>query len=138
MPWSYEADETPKRKHHWDRPYAGFVDVCGQRVGKCPSDLSISAAEVALNAGVPWTPSRWRHAYPQRIYAVLDGVVYRATPTVPGVSYHGFPERPEEITNDGRFKGVLTQLTQHAQRDGCLEEFNYWMKHGSDRRENPE
>ncbi len=37
MPWLYEPDENPKRKHHWNKDYAGFVEVGPNRVGKCPA-----------------------------------------------------------------------------------------------------
>lgn len=32
----YRVDESPKRKHHWDRDEPGFLEVSGALVGKCP------------------------------------------------------------------------------------------------------
>jgi hypothetical protein len=90
--WLYEPDEVPKRKHHWKEPRAGFVMVGNVLIGKCPSTMTLESAEELLNSGVEWSPKGWQREYPQRIYAVSDGVLYRATPTNPGRSYHGFPE----------------------------------------------
>jgi hypothetical protein len=92
MSWLYEPDEQPKRKHHWDRPVAGFIRVGQNVVAKCPNNLTIDKAQQILNEAIPWSPRNWRRPYPQRLYNVADGVLYRATPTNPGRSYHGFPE----------------------------------------------
>src|SRR4051812_3673364 len=100
MPWKYEPDENPKRKHHWSHDYAGFVKVKDVLVGKCPSTLSIADCEALLNNGIAWTPDRWRKQYPKRIYNVRDCVVYRATPTIGGVSYHAFPELREQFPSE--------------------------------------
>ena len=76
--WRYETDEEPKRKHHWNNDQAGTVVVHGVVISKCPSGLTRSEAEVMLNTGIPWSSPKWRNPYPQRIYAVREGVVYRA------------------------------------------------------------
>lgn len=95
--WVYEPDEKPKRKHFWDKPLPGFILIQGNLVGKCPDTLSLEDAQRLLNEGIPYSPKGWRQAYPKRIYVVHENCVYRATPTNPGVSYHGFPEKPSEL-----------------------------------------
>ena len=86
-----------KWKHHWDRDHAGFVRRGPNRIGKCPAGMSLSDAQALINDAVPYRSPRWRRSYPQRLYAISGGVVYRATPTNPGVSYHGFPEHPQIV-----------------------------------------
>ena len=123
MRWKYETDENPKRKHHWSEDYAGFVKVGDTLVGKCPGNLSMQDCESLLNTGISWHPDRWRKNYPKRIYNIRDGVVYRATPTVGGVSYHGFPERPEQFPAE-----IEPQLLQLADQLGCGNEVRKWLK----------
>jgi hypothetical protein len=106
-PWTYEPDETPKRKHHWARNEAGFVKVGNIRIGKCPANLTIEDAERLLNVGVPWSPRGWTKNFPERIYCVHDGWVFRATVTRPGSSYHGFPELREKLPPDRRLHEEL-------------------------------
>jgi len=76
-----------------------------------------------LNSGIAWAPKGWRKPYPKRIYNILNGIVYRATPTIPGQSYHGFPERREQLPPE--MKQPLRNL---AQQLGCLEEVEKWLK----------
>jgi hypothetical protein len=94
MPWIYEVNPDRKHKRGWNQPKPDFVDVNGEIVGKCPTTITIEKAEELLNTGIPYSPPRWPHAYPERIYNIYEGQLYRATPTVPGRSYHGFPEHP--------------------------------------------
>ncbi len=123
--WKYEPDENPKIKHHWDKLTAGFVEINGARIGKCPSNMALSLAEDLLNNGIPFSPPGWNRPYPKRIYAVHDGVVYRATHTRPGVSYHGFPEYPSEIrTLPGP---VRDAILQEARTLGCEKEVKRWI-----------
>lgn len=86
MTYAYEPDEVPKKKHHWDNDHAGLLEAGGEVVGKCPANMSLAAAEDLLNDGLPWFPHRWPRSYPQRIYGIFGGVLYRATPTNPGTS----------------------------------------------------
>lgn len=96
MRWSHEPDERPKRGHHWDRSEARFHELpAGEVVGKCPSTLSLADAQLLLDEAVRWQESRCPGPHPSRLYSVHEGVLYRATPTVPGRSYHGFPEHPD-------------------------------------------
>jgi hypothetical protein len=96
MPWIYEPSPDRKHKRDWDRPRAGFVIENGEEVGKCPSNLTVEIAESLLNDGdrIEYSPLRWPNSYPDRIYHIHGGQLYRAAPTVPGHSYHGFPESP--------------------------------------------
>ncbi len=124
--WRYEADEHPKRRHHWEHDYAGFVQVGAKMVGKCPNNLTNEEAEALLTEGIPYYPARWRQDDPQRIYAVKDGVIYRAMPTNPGRSYHGFPELPD------RFRELPAKLKrkvmERAEPLGCWNEVSKWLK----------
>lgn len=124
--WRYEADETPKRKHHWNREEAGFVRVGSTLVGKCPAGLTLSVAEQLINDGIEFRPPGWSRAYPQRIYVVHEGVVYRATPTNPGSSYHGFPERGSELRRLPR--SIWNRILERAETLGCSEAVKRWMQ----------
>jgi hypothetical protein len=126
LEWEYEPDETPKRKHSWDKDEAGFVTIGGAIVGKCPQGISNSSARELLNAGIQWSPRRWEHSYPKRIYTIHQNVVYRAMPTNPGKSYHGFPEHPDLFWE---LPGALRKkIFEHAERLGCLEGVHKWLK----------
>ena len=96
MPWIYEPSPDKKHKRGWDQAQPGFVVEKGEEVGKCPANMSIETAETLLNDEnrIEYSPLRWPHSYPDRIYNIHGGQLYRATPTVPGRSYHGFPESP--------------------------------------------
>ena len=50
--FDYVPDEEPKRTHHWDKNEAGFVEVNGELVAKCPSKISLQAAKDLLNNGI--------------------------------------------------------------------------------------
>jgi hypothetical protein len=124
-PWKYDVGETPKRRHHWDRGYADFVEYQCGIVGKCPNNISNAEAERLLNQGIEWSPPNWEPAYPSRIYVVHNGAVYRAKPTNPGVSYHGFPETGENLR---KLPGsVKKQIMESAQNQGCEEQVRRWF-----------
>jgi hypothetical protein len=123
--WRYETDEEPKRKHHWKNEWAGTVVVHGVVISKCPSGLTRSEAEDMLNTGIPWSSPKWRNPYPQRIYAVREGVVYRATPTNPGVSYHGFPELIDSLPPD---RELRNELLARAKIEGREVEVAAWLQ----------
>ena len=123
--WKYEADEVPKRKHAWNKSHAGFVIVRGVQVGKCPNGLSPSEAERLLNDGLSVSPKRWNKHYPWRIYVVHNGVLYRAKPTNPGVSYHAFPESARGF--DWLPKDIRDQIFTHAQKLGQLKQVKTWV-----------
>ena len=124
--WRYEPDEMPKKKHAWSNAHAGFVIVQGVEIGKCPNNISLSEAERLLNAGTPVRASRSAARHPKRIYVVHAGVVYRATPTAPGVSYHAFPERAEEFRRLPR--SVREVILAEAERQGSGEDVRRWSR----------
>ena len=124
--WLYEPDENPKRKHHWSRDEAGFVTVGGIFVGKCPSGMTLAQAQTLLDSGIEWSPRAWGDTYPQRIYCVWEGVLYRATITNPGRSYHGFPEHPSKFPPGNRL--LRTQILELARQRDCERELRAWMR----------
>lgn len=128
-PWRYEP-ESPKRKHHWDCDEPGFVELPRRgapgcvRVSKCPASLTVDDCATLLSEAIPWSPAGWTKSYPKRLYVVHRGWLYRAMPTQPGVSYHGFPEDPEagvvpESLHD-RIRGV-------AREKSCELEIERWL-----------
>jgi hypothetical protein len=124
--WIYEPDENPKRRHHWENDYAGFVNVSGNLVAKCPADLSLADATKLLNGGIEYyPPRRGGISHPGRIYAVHDGVVYRATPTNPGKSYHGFPELRENLPPARELREAILEL---AREDGSEDKVKKWLR----------
>lgn len=123
--WRYEPDEDPKWRHHWGEPRPGFVKVGQAVVGKCPSGMSVQDAEELLNAGVEYYPRGWNDEYPKRIFVVHEGTVYRATPTIPGVSYHGFPEMIERLPPDPDLRQRILDKADSAE---CIEEVAKWMR----------
>lgn len=123
--WRYQPDEQPKKKHGWHKAEAGFVEVAGAPVGKCPNTISNEEAERLLNAGIEVRPSRSQAAYPERIYVIHNGVLYRAVPTIRGESYHGFPERAVDFQ---RLPGkVKRQILAHAKRTNQLRALRKWL-----------
>lgn len=136
MGWKYEPDETPKRKHAWSNDTAGFVDVHGVKVGKCPKTLTIEHIQQMLDGEVEgaevleWRPaSGWRFDCPKRLYLVYEGVVYRAMPTRPGFSYHGFPESddPDAFPKGRRGRELKERIIAAARQQGCEAEVRKWM-----------
>ena len=119
-------DENPKKKHAWAHARAGFVVVQGVEIGKCPNNISVAEAERLLNTGIPVEAARSVAGYPTRIYVVHDGVVYRATPTNPGVSYHASPEQAEEFRRLPR--GIQEAILSEADRQGRGENVRRWSR----------
>ena len=120
MPWVYQENLDRKHKRGWDQPRPGFMEVKGEIVGKCPTTITVEKAEELLNSGIPYFPQRWPRSYPERIYNIHDGHLYRATPTVPGRSYHGFPEHPTNARKLPRdLKKLILDLarTHHCQEE---------------------
>lgn len=126
--YAYEPDETPKRKHHWDKDEAGFDEDGAGFVGKCPTSITIPVAQELLDGAIPWFPARGDKAYPQRLYAIRKGVLYRATPTNPGRSYHGFPEHYSRFVKGTGSRELREQLLTRARTEGCEQELREWMK----------
>lgn len=123
--WQYEP-EDPKWKHAWEHDRADFETVDGVPVGKCPSSVTNAVAEDWLASAHPWSPASWSRLYPKRMYYVhKSGVLYRATPTNPGRSYHGFPEHPTLFPRGAR--QLKAELLAEARRKGCEDDLRDWM-----------
>lgn len=123
--WKYEPRGNPKPKHGWHRDEPGFEEEKGgELVGKCPANMSLEEAEDLLNHGIHWTNPNSHHieSWPERIYAVHNGAVYRAIPTRRGISYHGFPEYHRVP------RSLKDQLLARARRLGCEDEVKRWMR----------
>lgn len=124
--WLYQVDEDRKRKHHWTEDRAGFIEVNGEIVGKCPVSIAVSEAQHLLNAqSVPYFNPRAPGPNPDRLYVVHRGVVYRAVPTVAGKSFHAFPELPARLR--ALPKAVRTQIVSLADQLGCKGEVEEWI-----------
>jgi hypothetical protein len=123
--WRYESEQNPKRKHAWGKNVAGFDEYRGVPVGKCPNNISQEDAEQLLNAGIPFSPPGWTEPWPHHIYVVHQGVVYRAVATVPGVSYHAFPDQGRNLR--ALPASVRTQILTRARELRCEKEVGKWM-----------
>ncbi len=122
--WEYDAGDG-RCKHLWHNDHAGYVVEGRRRVYKCPKSLHSAKAEAALNKGHEYHDERGGDDHPSRIFAVIDGVVYRAMPTRPGISYHGFPERARELPPDEKLRTAILDL---AEADGSRKEVEKWFK----------
>jgi hypothetical protein len=129
MAYRYQADENPKRKHHWSHPEPGFDQRLRngrqEQIGKCPNTLDLTTAETLLSTGVYWSPEGWEETHPKRIYVVYNGWVYRAVVTNPGVSYHAFPEAFDGLPKS---RPLREALASRAAGLGCLEGVQRWLK----------
>lgn len=128
--WLYEP-QRPKVKHKWDYDEPGFEDVPDKkgpgtvRVGKCPSSMTMDQAQTLLLGAIPWSPRGWLRDYPQRLYVVHEGWLYRAMPTNPGTSYHGFPEDDEDRDVPESLHAAIREV---AEAKGCADEIERWLR----------
>ena len=125
--WRYERGEG-RYKHRWSNDYAGFEPGGKGPVGKCPSSIDEPLAEQILNTGIPFRTSD-QDQHPSRIYATYRGVIYEAVPTVPGLTYHGYPWRGDLPGRPPLPKRIMRYLKQQAQSSGYLREHKQWLKH---------
>jgi len=127
----YRPDETPKRKHHWDRDEPGFVELFpGHRVGKCPRSLTPDRAEALLRQGIGFNPAGWKNAWVDRIYVVHGGTVYRATITNSAEpSYHGFPELLSRLPPHRALRERLAAMAA-AEGEESVAQLSKWLKEG--------
>jgi len=124
--WRYDPGEKPKRKHAWSQPHAGFVKMGGHLVGKCPKGLTLEVAETLLNDGIEEEAVGRGGTHPQRIYVVHEGVLYRAVPTLKGISYHAFPELPKGFKQlDDELK---RKIWDRAKELGQEKELKQWLR----------
>jgi hypothetical protein len=129
MHWKYDPGEK-RKKHKWPKDAAGFLPPSGRNMhGQCPTSITRhpTLAEDLLNGGIPWPHGA---EIPSKIYNIYKGVVYRAIPTVSGVSYHGFPEREKagNPVSDMVPDTVLEELARRADRAGDYHRFKRWAR----------
>lgn len=130
MDWQYERGEG-RYKHRWKEDYAGFRPSRKGPIGKCPQHINDELAQEILNDGIPFWESEDDHengAFPDRIYAVYQGVIYEAVPTTPGDSYHGYPWRGDLPGRPRLPSSIMSALKAKAQAEGTLKEFERWLK----------
>ncbi|MBF0155245.1 MAG: hypothetical protein HQL64_16020 [Magnetococcales bacterium] len=122
--WKYDPGEW-RKKHKWKQDNAGFEFNGQEEVGKCPNSITHdpALAEQLLNQGVCFPMDE---APPKEIYNVHQGVVYRAEPTLPGISFHGFPEKEQKARRVPTV--VLWELARRAQTDGTFHLYRNWMR----------
>lgn len=96
----------------------------GEVVGKCPSGMSLDEAERLLNTGIEWTNPNSHHDedWPEQIYVVHEGAVYRAMVTRRGVSYHGFPANRRVPPT------LRDRILARARELDCEVEVKRWMR----------
>jgi hypothetical protein len=123
--WKYERGEG-RHKHRWKNDYAGFEPGDKGPVGKCPKSMTEDLATKILNQGVPYYDDPGDQI-PAKIYTVYKGVIYEAAPTMPGISWHGYPWR-------GDLKGrrplpgkIIKWLRRQAEKTGHGNEFEQWL-----------
>jgi len=78
-------------------------------------------AEKLLNEGIPLNNPRNDIGCPNEIFNVYEGVIYRAVPTLPGKSYHAFPEITMPVD-------IEKKLLKRAEEKGCCKELEKWLK----------
>lgn len=125
MPYVYEPREGIRSKHKWKHSYPGEAPKKGsERIGLCPSGIPQATLNELLNTGIQYRPEGWDKPHPKAIYNVYQGVPYRALPTNPERSYHGFPcldfgkDIPKRILKELRLR---TPEEQRAKFDGWVE-----------------
>lgn len=76
--------------------------------------MTVAEAQALLDEGLPYR-AKARKANPTFLYAVGDdGVLYRATWTVPGVSMHGFPEDASKFPGGSQGDRLRERLLEQA------------------------
>lgn len=123
--WKYERGEG-RHKHRWKKDYAGFEPSDKGPVGKCPKSITEELATEILNQGVPYYDDR-DAPVPAKIYAVYKGVIYEAAPTMPGISWHGYPWRGDLRGRRPLPSGIIRKLRKQAEHSGYSIEFEQWL-----------
>jgi hypothetical protein len=115
--WVYDG-VAGRFKHRWGNPYPGFEQLpCGTWIGKCPSDVTTAEAEELINGGVEEWSGVGAESYPDMIFVIRGQYVYRAYPTLAGVSYHAFPDCPRQLKKLP--KSIRTKIVALADAKGC-------------------
>ncbi|MBV1790193.1 hypothetical protein KQ940_19220 [Marinobacterium sp. D7] len=124
--WKYERGEG-RFKHRWCHDHAGFVPSRNGAVGKCPKSIDEALATEILNRGVPYYDSP-DDMWPAKIYTVYQGVIYEAVPTMPGVSWHGYPWRGDLKGRAPIPRKIQRKLKEIAMQSGHISEYEQWLK----------
>jgi len=124
----YKYDPGVNRwRHHWHFRYAGFrPDTKSGARGKCSCAITQEIAQALLDNAVPGTVLKGGH--PAEFYAVYEGEVYVAVPTVLGQSYHGYPWRGDCNPNQFLPQKLIEALAACAAKAGDAKRFKVWMK----------
>ncbi len=125
--WRYERGEG-RRKHLWNKDYAGFHPSGRGPVGKCPRHITEKIAQQILNKEAIPVYDGDGGQFPDRFYAVYKGVIYEAAPTQPGISYHAYPWRGDLPGRRKLSRRILRKLRQNADRKGERKELEKWLK----------
>jgi hypothetical protein len=123
-PYGYNRGDEKPYKHQSDEAEAHFVRIGGEYVGKCPKDISVAEAHKLLAKAIPY--GELPDGHPKCFFAVHRGVPYTTKWTHRGQDVHGFPWRFREP--GGMPRSVRTKLRAWAEKDGCAEVFDRWMK----------
>lgn len=114
-------------KHRWTKDEAGFEPGAKGAVGKCHSSISAEVASKLLARGIPFYEAAGDQ-HPAKIYSLYRGVIYEAVPTMPGISWHGYPWRGDLPGRNLLPRRIRKELKQMAINDGSLQEYEQWLK----------
>lgn len=123
--WRYDPGEH-RHKHCWSESRADFRESGSSFIGKCPNTLSKIEAEIILNQAV-FEPLEEGQEYPEKLWAVHEGVIYEAVPTEPGKSYHGYPWRGKPGA-EKLPRTIKKALSEMAEKNQCSDDFKNWLK----------
>ena len=126
MDWIYERGEG-RYKHRWKYDKAGFEPGRNGSIGKCHNSITQELATELLKQGVPFYNDA-NGTCPDKIYSLYRGVIYEAVPTIPGVSWHGYPWRGDLPGRSTLPRIVKKQLKDLAKKTGYSEEYEKWLK----------
>ncbi|EAZ98221.1 hypothetical protein [Marinobacter sp. ELB17] len=122
----YERGEG-RHKHRWKHDFAGFEPGDKGQIGKCPKSITEQLATEILNQGVPYYDDLGDEI-PSKIYSVHKGVIYEAAPTMPGISWHGYPWRGNLRGRRPLSSRIVRKLKKMAEKSGHSKEFEQWLK----------
>lgn len=129
--WVYDAGEPyAQKKHGWGKREPGVRPQDGERVSRCPSNITRDEAEQILREqGRPYEAivGEEVEGFPTKIYLAHGGVPYEARPT--GLAgkvdrYHAYPVLPERFVEYPR--AVQKHLEEAVSQQGG--DLRRWFK----------
>jgi len=119
-------DKGERRNKHVGRgpdPVIEFDDSEPKKwVGKCPSTLTEADRARLLNEAIAAPNGDRDLPVPKKLYVVHEGAIYEAQTSDRGRTYHGYPYK-------GKLAGaILRKLAETAERKGCSNLFEKWVK----------